>query len=102
MAVELKFYVGQIVHHKRFNYRAVVCDVDPEYQGTDGWYEQVAKSRPPKDKPWYRVLIDGTDYDAYVAEPHLEPDDQGQPICHPQLDDVFTNYSDGTYTIKRH
>ena len=46
-----KFEVGQVVHHLKFGYRGVVFDVDPCFQGTEGWYEQVARSRPPKDKP---------------------------------------------------
>ena len=41
-----KFEVGQIVHHLNFGYRGVVFDVDPNFQGTDEWYEQVARSRP--------------------------------------------------------
>ena len=45
-----RFYVGQIVHHLRFDYRGVVFDVDPTFQGTDDWYEAVARSRPPKDR----------------------------------------------------
>ena len=47
-----RFFVGQIVHHKRFDYRGVVFDVDSTFQGTDEWYEQVAQSRPPKKQPW--------------------------------------------------
>ncbi|MGI9303895.1 MAG: heat shock protein HspQ, partial [Gammaproteobacteria bacterium] len=49
------FSVGQIVHHKLFDYRGVIYDVDPHFQGTDEWYEEVAKSRPPRNKPWYHV-----------------------------------------------
>ena len=37
----------------------VVVDVDATFQGSEAWYEQVARSRPPKDQPWYRVLVDG-------------------------------------------
>ena len=39
-----KFFVGQIVHHKKFDYRGVVFDVDATFQGTDKWYELVAIS----------------------------------------------------------
>ena len=46
-----KFLIGQIVHHKLFNYTGVVFDIDPFFQGQDEWYEQVAQSRPPKNKP---------------------------------------------------
>ena len=46
-----------IVHHKKFDYRGVIIDVDPVFMGTEEWYEEVARSRPPKDKPWYQVLV---------------------------------------------
>ena len=53
------FSPGQLVHHLRFDYRGVVVDVDATFCGSDEWYEQVARSRPPKDAPWYHVLVDG-------------------------------------------
>ena len=52
-----KFSIGQIIHHRLFDYRGVIVDVDPDFQNSDEWYDQVARSRPPKDKPWYRVLV---------------------------------------------
>ena len=50
-----KFQIGQIVHHKLFDYTGVIFDIDPFFQSSDEWYEQVAQSRPPKNKPWYHV-----------------------------------------------
>ncbi len=47
------FGVGQLVQHRRFGYRGVVFDVDPTFQASATWYEQMALSRPPKDRPWY-------------------------------------------------
>ena len=61
MTANPKFFVGQIVHHNRFNYRGVIVDVDADFQGSESWYEHVARSRPPKDKPWYRILVDGSE-----------------------------------------
>ena len=46
-----KFRIGQIVHHKLFGYTGVVFDIDPFFQSSDEWYEQVAQSRPSKNKP---------------------------------------------------
>lgn len=34
-APKAKFAPGELVHHKRFDYRGVVVDVDPVFQGTD-------------------------------------------------------------------
>ena len=96
-----KFEVGQIVVHLRFDYRGVVFDVDPNFQGTDEWYEQVARSRPPKDQPWYHVLVHDAGHTTYVAERHLEADDSGAPIRHAMLDHFFAGYDDGRYTPNR-
>jgi heat shock protein HspQ len=46
-----KFSIGQLVHHRLFDYRGVIADVDPTFQGTEEWYEQMARSRPPKTSP---------------------------------------------------
>lgn len=59
---QVKFSVGDLVQHRRFNYRGVIVDVDSFFRGSDEWYELVAKSRPPKNKPWYHVLAHGSDH----------------------------------------
>ena len=96
-----RFAVGQVVHHRLFDYRGVVVDVDPVFDGTDEWYEAMARSRPPKDAPWYHVLRDGTAIYTYVAERNLEPDDTGDPILHPDLEHHFAGFEDGHYVPKR-
>ena len=101
MSSSAKFFIGQIVHHSRFDYRGVIVDVDATFQGSDAWYDQVARSRPPKDQPWYRVLVDGGEHETYVAERHLEVDSDGRPISHPAIDAVFSSYEDGVYR-RRH
>jgi heat shock protein HspQ len=97
-----KFFVGQLVHHTRFEYRGVVVDVDPIYLGTDAWYDQVARSRPPRDKPWYRVLVHDDERATYVAERHLEPDQSGDPVRHPAINDFFVGFTDGVYVRPHH
>ena len=57
MSEQADFHIGQLVLHAKFGYRGVVFDVDPVFQLSDEWYEQVARSRPPKDRPWYHVLV---------------------------------------------
>lgn len=52
--VKPKFAIGQLVHHRLFDYRGVVVDIDATFSLSQAWYDQVAKSRPPKDAPWYR------------------------------------------------
>ncbi len=92
-----RFHVGQLVHHQRFDYRGVVLDVDPRFQGTDQWYDQVAQSRPPRDAPWYHVLVHDALHTTYVAERNLEPDESTDPIRHPLLDQLFDRFADGRY-----
>ena len=94
---EARFQVGQLIHHKLFDYRGVVFDVDPVFQGTEEWYETVARSRPPKDQPWYHVLVHDAQHRTYVAERHLEPDLTGEPVRHPELEHFFDRLSGGLY-----
>jgi heat shock protein HspQ len=96
-----KFAPGALVHHKRFDYRGVVIDVDPDFQGTEEWYDVMAQSRPPKDRPWYHVLVDGAEHNTYVAERNLEPDSSGRPINHPAVGTFFTSLGEEGY-IPRH
>ncbi len=96
------FSVGQLVHHRLFNYRGVVYDVDPVFEGPEEWYEEVAKTRPPKDRPWYHVLVDGQGVETYVAERNLEADKTLGPIDHPYVDTFFSRFEDGVYHLKLH
>lgn len=97
MEKEARFGVGQLIRHTRFDYRGVVVDVDSTFSGTDEWYDQVARSRPPKDRPWYHVLPDGSSHMTYVAERHLEADSSIAPIVHPLLEHFFAFFSEGRY-----
>ena len=93
----VRFSIGQLVHHRLFDYRGVIVDVDPVFQGTEDWYEQMAKSRPPKDKPWYHVLVHASEHTTYVAEQNLEPDDSDHPVEHPMVDQFFSAFEGGRY-----
>jgi len=97
-----KFSIGQLVHHHLFDYRGVIVDVDATFEGTDEWYEQVARSRPPKDEPWYRVLVHSADHMTYVAECNLEDDSSPEPIEHPMLKHFFNDFKEGRYLRPTH
>ncbi len=96
-----RFSIGQLVHHRLFDYRGVITDVDAVFQGSDEWYEQVARTRPPKEAPWYRVLVDGEAYETYVAERNLEPDTNAAVVRHPLVDAYFDDFCDGRYVIRK-
>ena len=94
---ESKFHIGQLVGHLKFGYRGVIYDIDPVFSGTEEWYAAMATSRPPRDKPWYHVLVDGQQHTTYVAERHLAPDESGHPVSHPLIDSLFTGFEGGSY-----
>lgn len=96
-----KFESGQLVSHLKFGYRGVVVSVDEQFEGTEEWYEEVARSRPPRDRPWYHVLVDGATHETYVAERHLELDDSEAPVDHPLLSIFFDELRDGRYIRTR-
>ncbi|NQV55840.1 MAG: heat shock protein HspQ [Rhodospirillales bacterium] len=95
------FFVGQIIHHKRFDYRGVVIDVDPEFHGTADWYKDMASSKPPKDRPWYHILVDGSDIRTYVAERNMEPDKSGEPVNHPEMTSYFSDLGSDGYIARK-
>ena len=97
---EARFGVGDLVHHLRFDYRGVIFDVDATFQGSEAWYLQMAISKPPKDAPWYHVLVDGAAHSTYVAERNLEPDADGGPISHPLVGSFLGPLLDGRYRRK--
>jgi len=93
-----KFSVGQLVVHKLFNYRGIVYDVDPGFLGSNEWYTKVALSCPPKDEPWYKVLVHNAFHETYVAERNLMPDTIIEAINHPLIETFFECCEDGKYT----
>jgi heat shock protein HspQ len=94
---KVKFSVGELVHHRLFDYRGVIVDVDRTFQGTEEWYEVVAKSRPPKNKPWYHVLVHESEHSTYVAEQNLEASDILEPINHAMVEHFFSKFEHGRY-----
>ena len=99
--IQTRFRVGQIIHHKKFGYRGVIIGVDETFSGSQDWYEKVARSRPPKDRPWYHVLVNKSDQETYVAERHLELAVDDHPIIHPLVSIYFDEIDNGTYVTNR-
>jgi heat shock protein HspQ len=61
----------------------------------------MARSRPPKDSPWYHVLVHQGTYSTYVAEHNLEADSAVTPVIHPAMDQIFSAFEDGAYVLRR-
>lgn len=97
-----KYHLGQIVRHKKYPFRGVVFDVDPEFANTEEWYSSIPEeSRPHRDQPFYHLLAenDQSYYVAYVSEQNLVVDETGEPVSHPDLPDLFGEFSDGIYPL---
>ena len=92
-----KHSIGDLIYHKLYGYRGVIVDIDPCFQLTDEWYDKVASSRPPKNEPWYHVLVNQSLNSTYVAEQNLEPDLTGEKIDHTMVELFFTGLQDGRY-----
>ena len=94
------FFIGQIIQHKLFNYRGIIFDVDFQFSGTDDWYNDVAHSRPSKQQPWYRILVDNASHQTYVAEQNLNLSESLLAINNPLIDDYFTKTANNVYASK--
>jgi heat shock protein HspQ len=95
-----KFRIGQVVRHRVFPFRGVIFDVDPEFSNTEEWYEAIPKEiRPRRDQPFYHLLAENAEayYVAYVSEQNLVTDESGEPIEHPQVQEMFGELKDGRY-----
>ncbi|MDR3463590.1 MAG: heat shock protein HspQ [Beijerinckiaceae bacterium] len=98
-----KFGIGQIVKHRKYAFRGIVYDVDPVFSNTEEWWESIPEDiRPRKDQPFYHLYAenDETEYVAYVSEQNLLADTSGDPVRHPQVDEMFVRARDGAYQVK--
>jgi len=98
-----KFQIGQTVKHRIYPFRGVIFDVDPTFNNTEEWYQSIPEEvRPRKDQPFYHLFAenDDTDYIAYVSEQNLMPDESGQPVQHPQINEIFEDFDGSIYKLR--
>ena len=95
-----QFSIGEVIKHRLFGYYGVIYDVDANFMGDEEWYDMVARTCPPKDQPWYRILVDDKDVETYVAERNLEACPH-QPINHPLVPVYFDGSREGLYVSRR-
>ena len=103
MIREAQYQIGQVVKHRVYGFRGIVFDVDPEFDNTEEWYQAIPEEvRPHKEQPFYHLLAEqgDTKYIAYVSEQNLVPDASGEPLTHPQIDDLFVRDSRGNYQAR--
>lgn len=97
-----KFAIGQIVQHKIHKFRGVIFDIDAEFANTDEWWERIPEEqRPAKEQPFYHLFAenDTSYYIAYVSEQNLVPDETGEPVDHPDVEEVFGAMDGDQYQI---
>jgi heat shock protein HspQ len=98
-----KFRIGQVVRHRKYPFRGVIYDVDPIFANTEEWWLAIPEDvRPRKDQPFYHLYAENaeTEYLAYVSEQNLVPDLSGEPLRHPQVDEMFERTDSGQYKVK--
>lgn len=98
-----RFGIGQVVRHRFFPFRGVIFDVDPTFSNTEEWWESIPEEiRPRKDQPYYHLLAENedTEYVAYVSEQNLLEDETGEPVRHPQVNELFDEFEEGAYRIR--
>ena len=98
-----KFGIGQVVRHRVYPFRGVIYNVDPTFANTEEWWRSIPEEvRPIKDQPFYHLYAENTDsqYVAYVSEQNLVPDESGDPVSHPQIDEMFVRNEKGEYRLR--
>ena len=87
---------GQLIRHKRYGYRGVIVEMDPECQASDQWYDR-NQTQPDRDQPWYHVLVSETDQVTYPAQSSLLPDESLEEVDHPMIPFFFERFEAGRY-----
>jgi heat shock protein HspQ len=99
-----RFGIGDIVRHRMFDFRGVIFDIDPVFANSEEWYESIpAEVRPRRDQPFYHIFAENEDasYVAYVSQQNLIGDGGAGPVDHPSVDEMFDEFADGRYRMRR-
>lgn len=99
-----RFAIGDVVRHRKFGFRGVIFDIDPVFANSEEWYEAIPKEiRPNRDQPFYHLLAENEDssYVAYVSQQNLLGDSDGGPVDHPSVSQLFDDFIDGRYPLRR-
>jgi len=98
-----RFGIGDVVKHRLLDFRGVIFDVDPEFDNSEEWYQAIPEGiRPSKEQPFYHLLAENAEssYIAYVSQQNLMLDPDGDPINHPAIPTLFSEFSDGRYQLR--
>ena len=90
------FKPGQLVRHKRYGYRGVIVDHDPNCRAEETWY-RANRTQPEREQPWYHVLVHDSDTTTYAAQTSLSEDHSGLEVTHPLVGVFFGSFNAGVY-----
>ncbi|MCP5396188.1 MAG: heat shock protein HspQ [Sphingomonadaceae bacterium] len=99
-----RFGIGDVVRHRKHDFRGVVFDIDPVFANSEEWYESIPEAvRPKREQPFYHLLAenDESSYVAYVSQQNLLADPDGGPVDHPGVNELFEQFQDGRYRMRR-
>ena len=99
-----RFALGEVVRHRMFDFRGVVFDIDPVFANSEEWYEAIPESiRPDREQPFYHLFAENEEgsYVAYVSQQNLVPDSLGGPVEHPDVAQMFGEFENGRYRLRR-
>ncbi len=91
-----KFRIGQLVRHKRYQYRGVVVALDRHCKADPDWYMS-NKTQPDRAQAWYHVLVHGSTTCTYAAESGLMEEADNLLIEHPLVAVFFDGFEEGHY-----
>ena len=103
-ASSARFGIGDVVKHRMFDFRGVIFDIDPVFANSEEWYQSIPEQiRPHRDQPYYHLLAENDDnsYVAYVSQQNLLPDGEGGPVGHPDVPEMFEEFADNRYQVRR-
>jgi len=99
-----RFSIGDVVRHRLYDFRGVVFDIDPVFANSEEWYQSIpAEVRPAREQPYYHLLAENgeSSYVAYVSQQNLVGDGESGPVEHPSLAEMFDEFADGRYSLRR-
>lgn len=103
MIAHARFSIGDVVRHRKFDFRGVIFDVDPVFNNSEEWYASIPEDvRPRRDQPFYHLLAENAEssYVAYVSQQNLVADDSEEPVDHPAISGMFDGRAGGRYRLK--
>jgi len=99
-----RFGIGDVVRHRKFDFRGVIFDIDPVFANSEEWYSSIPEDiRPRREQPYYHLLAEDEEnsYVAYVSQQNLLADAEAGPVDHPNVDELFEQFKDGRYRMRR-